>query len=104
MTLIEIDVLRYAFLLLRKCIFTNPNSIIRFYRYPQLKETFRALLVDVENQTIQQMASESIHEICVKLDKKDLEMSPAFFFVDDFLKNYLDYAIKKTGKHVQCFF
>lgn len=31
-------------------------------------------------------------------------MSPAFFFVDDFLKNQLDYALSKTGKQVQTFF
>lgn len=31
-------------------------------------------------------------------------MSPAYFFVDDFLKNHLDYALSKQGKQVQTFF
>jgi len=31
-------------------------------------------------------------------------MSPAFFFVDDFLKNHLDYALAKRGKQVLTFF
>ena len=31
-------------------------------------------------------------------------MSPAYFFVDDFLKNHLDYALGKTGKQVHTFF
>ena len=31
-------------------------------------------------------------------------MSPAFFFVDDFLKNQLHYALDKQGKQVQTFF
>lgn len=31
-------------------------------------------------------------------------MSPAFFFIDDFLKNHLDYALTKKGKQVLTFF
>jgi hypothetical protein len=58
------SLLHFAFLLTQKSIFSHVGGIEVLYKFPGMKETMRILLVDINEPKIQNIASESISEMC----------------------------------------
>ena len=77
----------------------------KLYKFQGLRETFQVLLIDITETNIQEIACDSISEICKRLDTHEgLSVSPAFYFMETYLTNYLEYALENKGFHIVMFF